>query len=48
MMGETNEKRVDGIMREIERVERRERERENARNRADVTKYRNRYITFEV
>ena len=48
MMGETNEKRVDGIMREIERVERRERERENARCRADVTKYRNRYITFEV
>ena len=25
-----------------------ERERENARCRADVTKYRNRYITFEV
>ena len=48
MMGETNEKRVDGIMRERERKRKRERERENARCRADVTKYRNRYITFEV
>ena len=48
-MGERNEKGVDGIMREREREREREKqERENARCRADVTKYRNRYITFEV
>ena len=33
---------------EREREREREQERENARCRADVTKYRNRYITFEV
>ena len=43
MMGKRNEK---GVERERERE--REQERENARCRADVTKYRNRYITFEV
>ena len=48
MMGERNEKGMDGIMRERERERERENKNENARCRADVTKYRNRYITFEV